>query len=165
MTGALFASAEGLLGALFALLMLAIAISDLRALIIPNALNASVAGLGLVDIFLERQPDWGAATLEAGARAIVVAALLYGFAAIYMRLRGRQGLGLGDVKLAAAAAIWLDWRALSASIELAALSGLALALIMRLRSGQGLDRYAKLPFGAVLAPSIWLCWLASRAGL
>jgi leader peptidase (prepilin peptidase)/N-methyltransferase len=164
-TGGLFAGAEALLGALFALLMLAIAISDLRALIIPNALNASVAGLGLIDIVLERGPDWGAATLDAGMRAIVVAALLYGFAAAYQRLRGRQGLGLGDVKLAGAAAIWLDWRALSTSIELAALSGLALALIMRLRSGERLDRFVKMPFGAVFAPSIWLCWLASRAGL
>ena len=164
MTGTLFAGAEALLGALFALLMLAIAISDLRALVIPNALNASVAALGLVGIALENGPDWGAATLAAGARAIVVSALLLGFAAAYRRLRGRQGLGLGDVKLAGAAAIWLDWRALWASIELAALSGIALMLIMRLRSGERLDRFAKMPFGALFAPSIWLCWLASRAG-
>lgn len=157
--------ADGLLGAVLALLMLMIAIVDWRALIIPNALNACVAALGLVEVALERRADWSAAMIEASARALLVAALLYGFGALYRRLRGREGLGLGDVKLAAAAAIWLDWRALSASIELAALSGIALALIMRLRSGHALDRFAKLPFGAVFAPSIWLCWLASRAGL
>ncbi|MBV8474063.1 MAG: prepilin peptidase [Hyphomicrobiales bacterium] len=164
MTGQLFMGAEGILGALLALLMMAIAVADWRALIIPNALNACVAGLGLVEIALERSADWGAAMFEAGARAIVVAGLLYGLAALYLRLRGRSGLGLGDVKLAGAAAFWLDWRALTWSIELAALSGLALAFVMRLRSGQRLDPFAKMPFGAVFAPSIWLCWLASRAG-
>lgn len=157
--------AEGLLGALLALLMMAIAIADWRALIIPNALNGCVAGLGLVAIAIERRADWGDAAIEAGVRTLVVVALLYGFGALYRRLRGREGLGLGDVKLAGAAAIWLDWRALSASIELAALSGIALVLLARLRSGQTPDRFAKLPFGAVFAPSIWLCWLASRAGL
>jgi leader peptidase (prepilin peptidase)/N-methyltransferase len=163
-TGQPFTGAEEGLGALLALLMMAIAVADWRALIIPNALNACVAALGLVEIALEGGADWATAMLEAGARAIVVAGLLYGFAALYFRFRGRRGLGLGDVKLAGAAAFWLDWRALTWSIELAALSGLALAFVMRMRSGRRLDPLTKMPFGVVLAPSIWLCWLASRAG-
>jgi leader peptidase (prepilin peptidase) / N-methyltransferase len=152
----------GALGAILAALALAIAATDWNALVIPNALNAAVAGCGLLDVAIEHRADLGAAASDAASRAAAVAALLYGFAALYRRLRGRPGLGLGDVKLAAAGAIWLDWPALSAAIELAALSGIALALAQRLRTGRKLDRFAKLPFGALLAPSIWLCWLATR---
>jgi hypothetical protein len=31
----------------------------------------------------------------------------------YQRLRGREGIGLGDAKLAGAAGVWLDWPSIS----------------------------------------------------
>ena len=42
----------------------------------------------------------------------------------YRRWRGRDGLGLGDVKLAAVAGAWLGFVTIFAVIELAALSAL-----------------------------------------
>ena len=65
-------------------------------------------------------------------------------------------MGLGDVKLAAVAGVWLDWAFLPLVVEIAALSGLAAALYARLR-GDGLDLKGRLPFGAFFAPAIWIC--------
>ena len=67
-------------------------------------------------------------------------------------------MGLGDVKLAAVAGVWLDWASLPLVVEVAAVSALAAALYARLR-GAGFDLSARLPFGAFFAPAIWICWL------
>ena len=75
-------------------------------------------------------------------------------------LRGVEGLGLGDVKLAAVAGVWLDWADLPAAVELAAVAALATVLYRRWR-GEDLGMQARLPFGAFLAPAIWLCWLVA----
>ena len=42
-------------------------------------------------------------------RGAVLALLFLGLRALYRRLRGRDGIGLGDVKLAGVAGAWLDW--------------------------------------------------------
>jgi leader peptidase (prepilin peptidase) / N-methyltransferase len=91
-------------------------------------------------------------------------AFFFAFRAGYRALRGVEGMGLGDVKLAAAAGMWLDWASLPIAVEIAALSALAAALCARLR-GDGFDPRARLPFGAFFAPAIWVCWLliASRS--
>ena len=64
-------------------------------------------------------------------------ALFFGFRAGYRALRGVEGMGLGDVKLAAVAGVWLDWAFLPIVVEIAALSALAAALYAHLR-GDGL---------------------------
>ena len=87
-----------------------------------------------------------------------------GFRAAYRALRGLEGMGLGDVKLAAVAGVWIDWAFLPLVVEIAALSGLAAALFAHLR-GDGFDLKGRLPFGAFFAPAIWICWLiAVRSG-
>ena len=92
--------AIGFFGAGLALVMLAIAIIDWRHFIIPDWLN--VAG-GLLALMHAAALD-PEAMLHGVAIAIVRGTLLaLIFLAIrsgYARLRGRQGLGLGDVKLA-----------------------------------------------------------------
>jgi leader peptidase (prepilin peptidase)/N-methyltransferase len=84
-------------------------------------------------------------------------ALFFGFRAGYRALRGFEGMGFGDVKLAAVAGVWLDWSFLPVVVEIAALSALAIALYARFR-GEGFDPKARLPFGAFFAPAIWICW-------
>jgi leader peptidase (prepilin peptidase)/N-methyltransferase len=84
--------------------------------------------------------------------------LFFAFRAGYRTLRGVEGMGLGDVKLAAVAGVWLDWAFLPIVVEIAALSALAAALYARLR-GDGFDPKGRLPFGAFFAPAIWICWL------
>ena len=85
--------------------------------------------------------------------------LFYGLRALYRRVRGREGLGLGDVKLAAVAGAWLDWMTAPIAIEIAALAAIAVFAVRYFAGGQTLDTAAKFPFGLFLAPSIWLGWL------
>ena len=78
----------------------------------------------------------------------------------YARLRGREGLGLGDVKLAAAIGAWLPLDAIPLCFALAANAALALVLFAPLR-GRPLEATARLPFGAFLCPALWLVFYAS----
>ena len=149
----------GYLGAVLALLMLAIAIIDARWFIIPDQLSAAGFALGLINAaVIAPQEMWQAAGI-AFARGAVLALLFYGLRALYRRLRGRQGIGLGDVKLAAVAGAWLDWLTMPIAIEIAALSALGVIGIRYYALGRRLDATLKFPFGLFLAPSIWACWL------
>ena len=95
-------------------------------------------------------------------RGAVTAALLFAFRLVYRRLRGREGIGLGDVKLAGVAGIWLGWSSLPIAFDIAALAALGFVASRGIRSRRIPDPLAKLPFGAFLAPAIWLCWLLAR---
>ena len=149
----------GYLGAALALLMLAIAVIDARWFIIPDQLSATGFALGLINAAVTAPLEmWQAAAL-AFARGAVLALLFYALRTLYRRLRGRQGIGLGDVKLAAVAGAWLDWQTMPIAVEIAALAALGVIGIRYYASGRPLDTALKFPFGLFLAPSIWACWL------
>jgi len=150
---------DGLSGALLATLMVAIAVEDFRRYIIPNELTAAAVALGLLRAgTVGPDADWSAvlqALLRAGAITVPLLGLMIG----YRRWRGRDGLGLGDVKLAAVAGIWLGLATIFAAIELAALSALAAYFLNSRLRKRPLKATAFLPFGVFLAPAIWIGWL------
>ena len=149
----------GYLGAALALLMLAIALVDARWFIIPDQLSAAGFALGLINAAVVAPQEIGQAAALAFARGAALALLFYALRALYRRLRGRQGIGLGDVKLAAVAGAWLDWSTMPIAVEIAALAALGVIGVRHYASGQRLDAALKFPFGLFLAPSIWACWL------
>ena len=152
--------ADGLFGALLAALMLAIAVIDSGRYVIPNELTGAAAVLALLRAgFVGPEADWHAviwAIFRAAAVALPLLLLMVG----YRRWRGRDGLGLGDVKLAAVAGAWLGFVTIFAVIELAALSALAAYAVSAYLGKRPLRATAFLPFGAFLAPAIWIGWLA-----
>lgn len=152
----------GLAGAALAALAAAIAAVDWRRFVIPDELNALGLALGLAAAWLNSAADPAGAVAAALARAVATATIFYAFRFGYRRWRGREGMGLGDVKLAAAAGAWLDWNALPFAVEMAALGALAFVLIARFVSRRPIDAAAKLPFGAFLAPAIWVAWAAAH---
>ena len=150
---------RGAAGAGLALLMLAIAVVDARHFLIPNTLSYSAIALGLVDAGLEQLYDVPQALGIALLRGAVLAGLFFGLRALYGRLRGREGLGLGDVKLAGAAGVWLDWWAMPIAIEIGALAALALYVAGHVLGRRRIHATMRLPFGLFLAPAIWIAWL------
>jgi leader peptidase (prepilin peptidase)/N-methyltransferase len=146
---------SGLAGASLAVLMLAIAVVDHRWMIIPDELNALafIVGLFAAGGGADAAPI---ATLEAVVRASLMFGVFLAFRAAFRMLRGIDGMGFGDVKLAAVAGVWLDWTSLPIVVEIAALSALAVALWTR--RDHEFDGKARLPFGAFFAPTIWICW-------
>ena len=151
---------EGLLGAFLGALMLAIAASDFQRYLIPNELTAAAAALALLRAgTLGPEAGWEA-VLWAAASALAVALPLVALMAGYRWWRGRDGLGLGDIKLAATAGAWLGLVTLFAVVELATLSALGAYFLTGAIRKRPLKATAFLPFGLFLAPAIWLGWLA-----
>lgn len=151
---------DGLAGAFLAALMLAIAASDLGRYIIPNELTAAAAALALLRAgTIGPEAGWEA-VLWAVGRALAVTLPLLALMAAYRRWRGRDGLGLGDIKLAGVAGAWLGLATLFAVVELATLAALGAYLLAAAIRRRPLKATAFLPFGLFLAPAIWLGWLA-----
>lgn len=151
---------DGVFGALLGSLMLAIAIVDADRYLIPNQLTGAALVLGLLRAgAIGPEAGW-VAMLWVAFRALAIVGPLLALMAFYRRWRGRDGIGLGDVKLAAVAGAWLGFVTIAAVIELAALTALLAYGINAVLRGRRLRATAFLPFGLFLAPSIWIGWLA-----
>jgi len=149
----------GVLGAGLALVMLAIALIDWQSFIIPDKLNAAAGGLALLHAVVQEPEAMLASTAIAIVRGVVLAVIFYALRFGYARLRGRQGLGLGDVKLAFVAGAWLDWVMVPIAIQLAAFAALSAYLVRQLVNGQSISATTRMPFGLFFAPAIWIAWV------
>ena len=154
---------RGVFGAALSLLMLAIAVSDIRHFIVPDALSGTAFVLGLIFAGLFDDAPLTEAILMCFLRAAAAALPLLTLMLFYEWWRGRPGLGLGDVKLAAVAGAWLDWFTIVGVIEVAALAALAAYAVWRYVLHRPIAATTPLPFGLFLAPAIWAGWLAEAA--
>jgi leader peptidase (prepilin peptidase) / N-methyltransferase len=150
---------DGLFGAFLGMLMFAIAIIDFRRYIIPNELTAAAFALALLRAgTVGPDADW-LGVVWAALRAVAITVPFLTLMLGYRRWRGRDGLGLGDIKLAAVAGAWLGWATIFAVIELATLSALGAYIVNGYLLKRPLKATAFLPFGLFLAPAIWVGWL------
>ncbi|MCW2382399.1 MULTISPECIES: prepilin peptidase [unclassified Sphingobium] len=126
-------------------ILLALAVLDARHFWLPDALTLPLAVLGLT------LGDW--LVPAPFADRMIGAAIgyigLFLLAMSYRRLRGREGLGLGDAKLLGAIGAWLGWQLLPVVLLLASVGGLIWAVILRLK-GHALSGNMRLPFGTFL---------------
>jgi len=109
---------------------------------------------------LDTADPWAAA-VQAIARAGGIAGVLAVFRSGYGWIRKAEGLGLGDVKLAAAIGAWLPLEAIPLCFGLA--TGGAILTVMAARlSGQAVMRTTRIPFGAFLCPALWIVFFADN---
>ncbi len=138
--------------ALFVILALVV-LFDAVYFIIPDALVGLLAACGTTTLL-------AATPLEALAH-VMAAAFGYGafylVAAVYERLRGAPGLGLGDAKLFAAAGLWLGSEGLPSCL-LVAVASAALSAFISMRAGALHHAQQPIPFGPHLALGFWLTW-------
>ncbi|MEE9455329.1 MAG: A24 family peptidase [Paracoccaceae bacterium] len=87
-------------------------------------------------------------------------ALFWGVSILFRKLRGYDGLGLGDAKLMVGAGVWLGLPAPISVVLFAALSGIAFILVMRGFRGGTLKEMSQsaIAFGPFLCLSIWSVW-------
>ena len=134
---------------IFCGLLLALAVCDAETMQLPDALTVPLLGLGIVcragDTLLGEMHHgtayaWRSAAiigLRAAVSAAATALALLLLRWIYALIRHRQGLGLGDVKLAAAIAAWLGARQICVVFFLAVVTGALAALaILAVRGKQ-----------------------------
>ena len=134
--------------------LLALAAIDARHHLLPDFLTLPLLLGGLAVNALFDWQSFAAAAIGAAAGFLFVVALR----AIYDRLRGREGIGLGDAKLLAACGAWVGWDGLPSVVLAASLGGLLFALMRAARLGR-LSLGERMPFGPFLCAGLWLVWL------
>jgi leader peptidase (prepilin peptidase)/N-methyltransferase len=150
---------QGALGAALGLLMLAVAWSDSHRFVVPDVLSGAAFALGVVNGVVTSPEGELAGGLSALSRAGLMAGMFFIVRVAYRQIRKREGLGLGDVKLAAAAGAWVSLTMMPIVIEMAAVTGLAMYL-WRQRKRRRIPRAnSRIPFGAFFALAIWSGWL------
>ena len=157
--------ARGILGGGLALLMGAIAHYDARYFIIPNILNAAALALALAHT---AALDPSMATVQIATallRAAIAGGAFLAFKLGYRWVRGREGIGLGDVKLAAVAGAWLEGFSILVAVELAVLAALGAHVLSSIVGKLPLRAASALPFGLYFAPAIWIAWLVQTVWL
>ena len=137
-------------GGLFCVFLLAMAVIDFRTGLLPDKGNLYLAALGLV-----------MATIVGSLRDALLGALLGAALLFALRTLSRGGIGLGDVKYAAALGIWLGWQGTLLALMLAFALGACLALVL-LGIGR-LGRRDRLAFGPFLSAGAYLSYIGSAA--
>lgn len=133
--------------------LVALAAIDLATFRLPDALTLPLIGGGLGLAALGLGGALGDHVLGAGLGYAAFA----GLAVAYRYLRGRDGLGLGDAKLLAAAGAWVGWQGLGSVVLWGALGGLGLALATARTTGIG--PATAVPFGPSLCLGFWITWV------
>ncbi len=151
--------------ALLSALLLVLIVTDVRERILPDTVNFTGLGIGLALSFFTRPVDGSALWLsnrlfefppprpvlsfaDALLGALTGSGLLWLVGEGYFRLRGREGMGLGDVKMMAMAGTFLGLKRTLLTILVGSLLGsvIGLLVIAVWRKGQNYE----LPFGTFL---------------
>jgi leader peptidase (prepilin peptidase)/N-methyltransferase len=145
------------------------------ALALSLPLGWTLTTLALVDIFSFRLPD--PLTFPLAVAGLLVSVWLPGFPLVdhlagalvgysifaalrwlYRRLRGREGIGLGDAKLLSAAGAWLGWAPLPSVLLIACATAFLWIAMRAIVRGRAVHD-ERLAFGAPLCAAIWVVWL------
>ena len=129
-------------------LLLALAFIDWEHFIIPNGINLAIALLGLLRLMTDGEN-----------RGLYLAGMLGAGGMFWLlhHISGGRGMGMGDVKLAAAAGLLLGWQKMVLAVLIASLSGIGIHSL-RMKRGAG----SRLAFGPYLALGIWLAALTGE---
>lgn len=134
--------------------LLLLAAIDFRTYLLPDLLTLPLILAGIAFGFWRGDNAWP--THVAGAIIGWGGAFLLAFS--YRMLRGRDGLGGGDVKLFSAAGAWLGPLGLPSVALYGAMTGLLAVLAMAV-GGEKVSNTTMLPFGPFLAFGIFATWL------
>jgi leader peptidase (prepilin peptidase) / N-methyltransferase len=141
-------------GAAFGWTLLVLAWIDQRTFLLPDVLVLPLAAAGLLVAWLIDPALLLDHVIGAAAGFAVFAAVAWG----YRMLRGRDGLGGGDVKLLGALGAWVAWQGLPTVVLYAAVSGLLWVLVLS-ALGKRVHLGRRIPFGLHLCIGGWLVWL------
>ena len=158
-------TAEALKWVLFLAIILVLVFTDLRERVLPDVVNYTGLGLGLVLSLFTKPSDGTAAWIanhmfdfppptpvislaDGLVGAAVGSSLLWLVSEAYFRLRGREGMGLGDVKMMLMAGAFLGAKRTLLTIFAGSVLGSVLGLLFILARRKGSEY--ELPFGSFL---------------
>ena len=134
----------------FACAMIVLFAIDFEHQILPNEITLSGIVVGfLLSIFMP--PGWKSSLIG------LLAGGLFPFlvAEIYLRVRGREGMGMGDFKMLAMVGAFLGWPLVWITLIVACVLGIVIGggALMISRRGMG----TRIPFGTFIAVAALLC--------
>ena len=137
----------------FACAMVVLFAIDLEHQILPNEITLPGIVIGLVlSIFLP--PGWKSSLV-----GLLVGGLFpFLIAEIYLRIRGREGMGMGDFKMLAMVGSFLGWPLVWVTLILSCLLGIVIGGGALLVSRRGMD--TRIPFGTFIAVAALVCAFA-----
>jgi leader peptidase (prepilin peptidase)/N-methyltransferase len=155
----------------FAAILIALVFSDLETLLLPDELTLGGLAVGLLFSLFVPVPDstfhvisglFGFHPAEAGGSfgeaalgAFVPAAAIWLAGWLFEKLRHKEGLGFGDVKMLAMIGAFLGLRGALTTIILGSLFGSVLGLAFIKLTGRNAATY-QLPFGAFLGAAAFV---------
>ncbi|PDT87479.1 hypothetical protein CO669_25275 [Bradyrhizobium sp. Y36] len=151
------AIADFLCGMVLATILLALSIVDFRRGVLPNSLTLLLGVCGVLQSVITGRP----APIDALIGSLSCSALLLSLAIFFRRRRGIDGLGFGDIKLGAAAGLWLGWEPAPWMLLIASM--LALVFILaRAVWRRRLERFERTAFGPFLSAGILASWASGH---
>ena len=145
---------EALAGALFFTILLGIAVTDLRAYIIPD--EFTLGGL-VIGLLLAAFGGWDA-LLRAGIGAVAGFALLYAVGFLGTMVFRKDAMGGGDIKMMAMVGAFVGWQGVLLTVFLGALLGTLIFVPI-----QFFNREKLVPFGIFLALGAAATWIAGSS--
>lgn len=157
----------------FEALLVALFWTDLEERILPDELTLGGAVAGLIfavfvpvpsvmaDLLMPAAHVAVRSVLDAAIGAIFLGVPLWALGALYNRLRKREGLGLGDVKLLALIGVFLGLERGLTSLLIGAVSGTVIGLTYILVARKSASTY-ELPFGTFLCAGAAIVPLISK---
>jgi leader peptidase (prepilin peptidase)/N-methyltransferase len=128
----------------FASALIVLFVIDLRHRILPNAITLPGIAAGFVASWF-LAPGWLSSLIGIVAGGGILLVMAEG----YYRVRGQEGLGMGDVKMLAMIGAFLGWPLMVLTLVLASCAG-SIVGVSLIASGRG-RLQAALPFGTFLA--------------
>jgi leader peptidase (prepilin peptidase)/N-methyltransferase len=158
-------SVDGARWAAFSALIIVLTATDIRERILPDMINLAGFTIGMAFSFFVLPADGAAMWLsnrmfdfppprpvisfaDAILGALVGAGLLWIVGEGYFRLRGKEGMGLGDVKMMGMVGAFLGLKRTLLTVLVGSLLGSVIGILIVLLSRKGRDY--ELPFGAFL---------------
>jgi len=132
---------------------------DARRFLLLDVLTLPLVLAGLVlSVF-----GLGPGLLDASLGAALGYGVFWAVSEFYLRVRGIDGLGLGDAKLLAAAGAWCGALQLPFVVLIGSLSAL-LAIAVSVLRGRSITAQTKLPFGPFLSLGYFVVWVMKAHG-
>ncbi len=143
--------------------LIALTFIDLDHQLLPDNLTLPMLWLGLLLSLWGPQP--GGAPVPVDVRSSLIGAMagyasLWSVYHLFRLLTGKEGMGYGDFKLAAALGAWLGWQMLLPIMLIAAVGGSVVGIVMLTLRGQ--KRTTPIAFGPFLAGAGWLMLMFGR---
>lgn len=143
----------------FTAALIALFVIDYLHQILPNAITVPGIVIGFL-CSLVLPPGWGSSLVG----LLVGGVFPFLVAEGYARVRGREGMGMGDLKMFAMVGAFLGWPFVWITLILSSLLGIVIGGTALLVSRRGLG--TRIPFGTFIAVAALACslWEASVLG-